>query len=159
MVGDTESEESWGEFFSSLKARLRGSNSSLVIPQRIIKALKQHFQGVTGQRCQMHFIRNILDAAPKTLKYEIKSRVRSIFEAPNLDTARLYLQQTLDTYQGKASKAMQVLELGFDDATAVLVYPEMYRFRLRTTNGIERLNAEIRRRYFNMTEYMEWRKR
>lgn len=193
MVGDTESEASWGEFFSSLKTRgLRGLE--LITSDHhsgLVKALRQHFQGVTWQRCQMHFIRNVLDATPKALKAEIKGRVRSIFEAPDIDTARLYLKQTLDTYQDKASKAMQVLELGFDDATAVLVYPEMYRIRLRTTNGIERLNAEIRRRervirifpnresvvrligallmeyeekwtssrrYFNMTEYLEWRK-
>ncbi|WP_304459723.1 transposase, partial [Alicyclobacillus sendaiensis] len=46
----------------------------------------------------------------------------------------------------KAPKAVQVLEDGFDDVTAVLVLPERYRRRLRTTNGIERLNEEIRRR-------------
>lgn len=148
MIGDTESEASWSEFFSSLKARgLRGME--LIISDHhggLVRALRQHFQGVTWQRCQMHFIRNILDVTPKTLKAEVKARVRSIFESPDIETARQYLQQTLEAYQNKAPKAMDVLEKGFDDATAVLEYPEMYRTRLRTTNGVERLNAEIRRR-------------
>ena len=63
-----------------------------------------------------------------------------------MDTARLLLNQTLQAYETRAPKAMAVLEAGFDDATAVLVLPERYRKRLRTTNGIERLNEEIRRR-------------
>ncbi|WP_027086000.1 IS256 family transposase [Cohnella panacarvi] len=148
MLGDTESEASWSEFFSSLKARgLRGVE--LVVSDHhggLVRAVRQHFQGITWQRCQMHFIRNVLDAAPKALKTEIKGRVRSIFEAPDLETARQYLKQTLEAYSSKAAKAMETLESGFDDATAIIVYPEAYRIRLRTTNGVERLNAEIRRR-------------
>jgi len=72
--------------------------------------------------------------------------VRAILDAPDMDTARLLLNQTLQAYETRAPKAMAVLEAGFDDATAVLVLPERYRKRLRTTNGIERLNEEIRRR-------------
>jgi putative transposase len=111
----------------------------------LIRAIRQHFQGVTWQRCQTHFIRNILDAAPKSLKDEIHARVRSILDAPDLETARLLLQQTIEFYETKAAKAMKILEAGFDDATAVLVLPEKYRKRLRTTNSQERLNEEVRR--------------
>ena len=87
-----------------------------------------------------------MDATPKALQEEIHSRVRGIFEAANLETARFLLNQTLDEYGVKAPKAMDVLEQGFDDATAVLSLPEKYRTKLRTTNSIERLNQEIRRR-------------
>jgi len=52
----------------------------------------------------------------------------------------------LETFEKKAPKAMQILEMGFDDATAVLMLPEKYRRRLRTTNAVERLIEEIRRR-------------
>ncbi|WP_408863342.1 transposase [Aneurinibacillus thermoaerophilus] len=108
--------------------------------------IRTHFQGVTWQRCQTHFMRNILDATPKQLQEELYPRVRAILDAPDLETARLLLQQTVETYEAKASKAISVLENGFDDATAVLLLPEKYRKRLRTTNGMERLNEEIRRR-------------
>ena len=72
--------------------------------------------------------------------------MRAFLDAPDMDTARLLLHQTLQAYETRAPKAMAVLEAGIDSATAVLVLPQRYRKRLRTTNGIERLNEEIRRR-------------
>ena len=68
------------------------------------------------------------------------------FEAPDLPTARVVLHQLLQTYIGRAPNAMALLEAGFDDASAVLALPEPYRRRLRASNGIERLNEEVRRR-------------
>lgn len=148
MLGDSESEASWSEFFSWLKDRgLRGVE--LIVSDQhggLVRAIRTHFQGVTWQRCQTHFMRNILDATPKQLQEELYPRVRAILDAPDLETARLLLQQTAETYEAKATKAISVLENGFDDATAVLLLPEKYRKRLRTTNGMERLNEEIRRR-------------
>ncbi|AGT33891.1 transposase (plasmid) [Geobacillus genomosp. 3] len=91
-------------------------------------------------------MRNILDATPKELQDEVHSWVRAILDAPDLDTARLLLNQVLEAYETKAPKAMAILEAGFEDATAVLLLPEKYRKRLRTTNALERLNEEIRRR-------------
>lgn len=148
MLGDSESEASWSEFFSWLKDRgLRGVE--LIVSDQhggLVRAIRTHFQGVTWQRCQTHFMRNILDATPKQLQGELYPRVRAILDAPDFETARLLLQQTVETYEAKAAKAISVLENGFDDATAVLLLPEKYRKRLRTTNGMERLNEEIRRR-------------
>jgi len=148
MLGDSESEASWREFFSWLKDRnLRGVE--LVVSddhKGLVKAIRTHFQGVTWQRCQTHFMRNIIDATPKSLRDELYPHLRAILDAPNIDAARLLLNQTLGVFEKKAPKAMQVLEMGFDDATAVLVLPEKYRRRLRTTNAVERLNEEIRRR-------------
>ncbi len=148
MIGDSESEASWSEFFSWLKSRnLRGVD--LVVSDDhsgLVKAVRTHFQGVTWQRCQTHFMRNIMDACPKTMQDELYPHLRAILEAPDMDTARLLLNQTLETFEKKAPRAMKVLENGFDDATAVHALPEKYRRRLRTTNGVERLNEEIRRR-------------
>ena len=148
MLGDSESEASWSEFFFWLKSRnLRGVD--LIVSDNhkgLVKAIRQHFQGVSWQRCQTHFMRNILDTAPKSIEQELYPHLRAILDAPDINTARLLLKQTLEAFEKKAPKAMQVLEEGFDDATAVLVLPEKYRRRLRTTNGVERLNEEIRRR-------------
>jgi len=66
--------------------------------------------------------------------------------APDRETARMLLKKTLDAYEKKAPRAMKILEEGFDNATAILSLPERYRRCLRTTNSIERLNEEIRRR-------------
>ncbi|NYE56722.1 IS256 family transposase [Carboxydothermus ferrireducens] len=148
MLGDSESEESWSEFFSWLKQRgLHGVD--LVVSDHhngLRRAIRQHFQGATWQRCQTHFMRNILDKTPKALQKEIHAKVRAILEAPDTDTARMLLNQVLDEYRTKAAKAMDILESGFEDAVAVLELPERYRKRLRTTNSLERLNEEIRRR-------------
>jgi len=148
MLGDSESEASWSEFFSWLKGRdLRGTD--IVVSDShggLVKALKAQFQGCTWQRCQTHFMRNFLDATPKALHDEMYGRVRAILDAPDLKTARLLYDQVVADYAEKAPKAMAVLENGFDDITAVLALPEKYRKRLRTTNGMERLNEEIRRR-------------
>ena len=148
MLGDSESEASWSEFFAWLKGReLRGVD--LIVSDHhggLVRAVRSHFQGVTWQRCQTHFMRNILDATPKALQEEVYRSARAILDAPDIKTARLLMQETLEMYEKKAPKAMACLETGFDDATAVLVLPEKYRRRLRTTNGLERLNEEVRRR-------------
>lgn len=148
MIADTESEAAWGEFFAHLKQRgLRGVD--LITSDHhggLVKAIKQHFQGVSWQRCQTHFMKNILNATPKALRNEVKAHVRSIYEAADKDSARKSLLQTLDLFQEKAPKAMQILEDGIEDATAVLELPANYRIKTRTTNAVERLNSEIRRR-------------
>lgn len=147
-VGDSEAEASWNEFFADLKRRGLKGVELIVSDQHggLVKAIRTHYQGVTWQRCQTHFMRNLLDATPKALKEELCSQLRAILDAPDIQTARLLLSKTIDTYQDKAPKAMRALENGFDDATAVLSLPERYRKRLRTTNAMERLNEEIRRR-------------
>jgi transposase-like protein len=75
-----------------------------------------------------------------------RSSTRPIFDAPDEATARTLLAAFIADYQATAPTAVATLERGFDDATAVLALPAPYRKRLRTTNGVERLNEEIRRR-------------
>ncbi len=94
----------------------------------------------------MHLSANVSSAAPKAVQDELHARVRAIFEAPDLQTARTLLAQVVADYEQQAPTAIATLERGFDDATAVLALPRPYRQRLRTTNGQERLNEEMRRR-------------
>lgn len=148
MIGDSESEASWSTMLRWLKDRgLRGVDFVTSDDHGgLVKAIHKHLQSTTWQRCQTHFMRNILDACPKTLQPEIHRHVRSVLDAPDQATARVLLQTVLGTYGDRAPRAMAILEQGFEDATAVLALPEPYRKRLRTTNGLERLIEEIRRR-------------
>jgi len=148
MIGDTESEASWSAFFSWLKQRgLHGVDLITSDDHNgLVRAIRQHLQGVTWQRCQTHFLRNVLDATPKSIRDEVHQHVRALLNAPDPKAARLLLPQTLEYFEEKAPRAMKILETGFDDVTAVLSLPEKYRKRLRTTNSVERLNEEIRRR-------------
>lgn len=147
-IGDSESYASWSEFFVWLKGRgLRGVE--VVVSDQhsgLVKAAQAQFQGAMWQRCQTHFTRNILDATPKQIQAELHSQLRMIWEAPDVETARQMLKRVIDNFGSRAPRAVDILEEGFDDAIAVLNLPEQYRKRLRTTNGIERLNEEVRRR-------------
>jgi putative transposase len=148
QLGDSESEGSWSTFFAWLKRRGL-SGVDLVVSDAhtgLLAAVQRHFQRCSWQRCQTHLAGDVLEAAPKRVRPELHEHLRALFEAPDLPTARVLLQALLDTYASRAPSAMAILEAGFDDATAVLALPEPYRRRLRTSNGMERLNEEVRRR-------------
>ena len=89
---------------------------------------------------------DVIDSTPKSLQPEIKEDLRNLYNAVDIETARKYRDIIFTKYEAKAPKAIAVLDEGFDDVTAVLSLPLYYRKRLRTTNGVERLNQEIRRR-------------
>ena len=147
-VADSESESSWETLFKALKARgLKGID--LVVSDQhsgLVKALKKQFQGAVWQRCQTHFMRNILGHAPRHLRKEIASELKLIFQAENIDTARKLAKDLIEQYSDKAHKAMDCLELGLEHALSILRFPKRYRKRLRTSNLAERVNEEIRRR-------------
>jgi putative transposase len=148
QLANSESESSWGELFSSLKDRGL-KNVDLVTSddhKGLVNAVRRHFQGTSWQRCQTHFSRNMLDHTPKALQPEVKEELRRLYESVDLESARKVRDQIIKTYGSKAPKATALLDEAFDDITAVLALPLKYRKRLRTTNGVERLNQEIRRR-------------
>jgi putative transposase len=144
----TESENSWSEFFQSLKER--GLKQVHLVTsdhhQGLKNAIDKEFQGATWQRCQTHFSRNMLDKVPKTLQPTLKEDLRQLYEAIDMESARKVRDQLLIKYETKAPKAAALLDEAFDDITGVLILPLKYRKRLRTTNGVERLNQEVRRR-------------
>lgn len=148
MVGDSESENSWSEFFSSLKDRnLKELN--LVVSdghKGLVKAVQKYFQGVQWQRCQAHFMRNILDKTPKKDREKVEKDVNTIFNASSIKMARMILKEMKDNYSHLLDSALKILENGFEDALAILNFPLFYHKKLRTSNHIERLNREIRRR-------------
>ena len=147
-IANTENESSWGDFFISLKER--GLKDVRLITsdnhKGLVKAVRRHFQGATWQRCQTHFSKNVLDATPKSLQPEVKEDLRKLYDAVDIDSARNIRDQIIDKYGDKAPRAMNLLDEAFDDVTAVLILPFKYRKKLRTTNMVERLNQEIRRR-------------
>jgi transposase-like protein len=147
-LGDSESEGTWTDMFTWLKARgLRGVEV-LVSDDHggLVKAAQRHFQGVLWQRCQVHLGRNVLGRTPRHLRAQMAAGLRRIFQAENQVMARAAFGTVAAALAGKADRALEILEDGLEDALAVLVLPEKYQGRLRTTNMMERLNEEIRRR-------------
>lgn len=88
----------------------------------------------------------MLDHTPKTLQPRLKEELRQLYEAIDKKSAIDVRNRIFAEYEDKAPKAVALLDEAFDDITAVLILPLKYRKRLRTTNGVERLNQEIRRR-------------
>ena len=110
-------------------------------------ALRETFPGCIWQRCQSHFRRNVLDKTPSGYRDQMKELLDSILEADSQRQAQQRLEEAASAELAEeAPEALEVLEDGLFDATAVLALPEKYRKRLRTTNMLERLIQEIRRR-------------
>jgi len=148
QAGDSESYISWKSFFKSLKQRgLRGVD--LVTSDDhsgLVKAINELFPGVTWQRCQTHFSCNLLDKVPSKAKKEVHGRLKDLYNSPDLKEAYSRRDVLLDYLEQTAPHAVEILDEGFADITAIFSLPEKYRKRLRTSNSIERLNEEIRRR-------------
>ena len=147
-LGDKESEASWSEFFTSLKARGLTGVEFIISDDHagLVKAIEGSFAGATWQRCQAHFIRNLSDACPKTEVEAFLASAKQVLHAPDLASARTRLRETCQTFEKRCSKAVALLESAFDEVTSVLILPTKYHRLLRTSNSQERLNEEIRRR-------------
>jgi transposase-like protein len=147
-IANSESRQSWLETFRWLKQRGLSGVEFVTSDahEGLVDALHQCFQGSTWQRCQTHFRRNVLDKTPTCHEKTMREGLDAILKADSPDGAREAFNDLAAELEGKADKAMETLELGLEDATAVLHLPDKYRKRLRTTNMVERLNEEVRRR-------------
>ena len=147
-IGDSESEDTWSDLFKNLKDRgLKGVD--LVVSDDhsgLVNALKKHFQYAAWQRCQVHFMRNVMNHAAKKDRKEIVENLKTILYAHNMETAKKLSDEFVEQYENKSEKAVKCFQKGFESATTVLSYPIEYRKKLRTTNLAERVNEEIRRR-------------
>lgn len=147
-LGDSESEAPWADRFAWLKKRDLHGVEVLVSDNHtgLVKAAQRYFQGVIWQRCQVPLQRHGLGRTPRPLRAQMAAGLRRILQVVDVPTARAACTALAATLEGKADRALIVLEEGLEDALAVLGLPEKYRLRWRTTNGQERLNEEMRRR-------------
>lgn len=147
-VHDTEDNYSWRMFFEDLKRR--GLNSvKMVISdahKSIRRAISEVYPTVAWQRCQVHLLRNILEVTPPKYKEGLKTELREMFESSTLDKAREKKKEIIEEYEDVAHKAMNILEKGFEDSMTAMCLPQRIRVVLRSTNLIERLNRELKRR-------------
>jgi transposase-like protein len=147
-VADSESEQSWRDLFTDLKRRGLSGVEYVVSDAHggLVSACKRSFQGVIWQRCQVHFRRNVTDRAPKRHHDALHRGLDRILDAHDPDEAREEFRRLCSELEGKADRALEALEAGLEDAIQVLVLPLKYRRRLKSTNMLERLIEEVRRR-------------
>ena len=143
-----ETGESWEELFEDLKERgLRGVEFAVSdAHEGLEKALRACFPGCIWNRCQAHFQRNVLDKTPSDCHDQMKDLLDRVLEAESQQEAVRRFEKEGDELREEAPGAVETLQDGLFDATAVLALPEKYHRWLRTTNMLERLIQEVRRR-------------
>ena len=145
----SEQEVHWRVFLESLVKRgLRGVELIISDDHSGLKAARQAvFGGIPWQRCQFHLQQNAQAYVPrKEMQKEVAEDIRSIFNAPSRARAEEYLKATVQKYEKTASKLAGWLEKNIPEGLTVFTFPTTHQRRIRTTNGLERLNREIRRR-------------
>jgi putative transposase len=143
----TESEEGWAQFFKSLKERgLRGVKLVISDAHTGLKAAVRKVMKVEWQRCKVHFYRNVLVHVPKRSQSEVSEAMKAVFVQRDEKSAKAKAADLVRQFQTRFAKAMEIFEAGIDDVLSYLHYPQSHRVRISSTNPIERLNLEIRRR-------------
>ena len=143
-----ESKDTWNDFLKSLKKR--GLTGVRMITsdahEGIRDAISRQFPEVAWQRCQFHFTRNIIDKAPKKYQAGLSSELQEMFNCKSIADTRKRRDAIINDYNDVAEEAMKCLEEGFESSMTVMVLPSHLRVFFRTSNQIERLNKELKRR-------------
>ncbi len=143
----TETEEGWTQFFKSLKERgLSGVQLVISDAHGGLKNAARKILKAEWQRCKVHFYRNVLSQVPKRSQAEVSEAMKGVFVQRDDKSAKTKAADLVKQFQGRFAKAMDVFEAGIDDVLSYLHYPAGHRIRISSTNPLERLNREIRRR-------------
>ena len=148
-VSLSEAEVHWRQFLSSLKRRgLHGVKMITSDDHQGIKAaLKSTFNGVPWNRCHVHIQRNANQYVPKMhMRSAVAQDIRTIFNAPDQEEAERLLEKTVTKYKKSASRLAAWMEENLPEGFTVFGLPAHQRRRLRSTNMLERINKEIKRR-------------
>ena len=148
-VSLSEAEIHWREFLEGLVQRgLHGVQ--LIVSDNhagIQSARKAVFTGTPWQRCQFHLQQNAGQYVPKVdMRMEVAEDIRSIFNAPDREIAEIFLKKAVEKYERLAPKLADWMEINIPDGFTVFSFPREHQRRLRTSNNLERLSQEIKRR-------------
>jgi len=147
-IAEKEMESSWRAFMRSLVARgLRGVQLAISDAHEGLRnAICAVLNGVTWQRCYVHFLRNVLDKVPKSAQGLVAAALRNVFQQTSEEHAREAMDKALETIDAKWPRASEVIRGAEDDVLAYFQFPQAHWRQIRSTNPLERLNKELRRR-------------
>lgn len=112
----------------------------------LVRTVREQLLGSGWQRCRVHFTRNAQDQVPRSARSMVASAIRSVFEQPDARAAREQLDRVIDGMAGAYPRVAELLADAETDLLAHFGFPETHRARIRSTNPLERLNKEIKRR-------------
>jgi transposase-like protein len=147
-VGDSESQETWGEMFRDLKDRgLKGLR--LVTSDAhsgIVAAMRRHFQGVAWQRCRVHFKREIGKKVSRKVLKELMADLAIVFEPEERIECLRRRDEVAAKWESRYPAVAKMLREGLEDCLSALDFPEHHRKRLQTTNMMESLMKRLKKR-------------
>lgn len=147
-VGAQESEDSWADLLRQLLDRGL-SGVRLVISddhKGLAAAVRTHVPEAEHQRCIVHLQRNVSTKTPHRLRKRLAREVADVFKAPSLRDAKKRLAQLEHRWAKQTPEAVECLKNGFAPATRYYAFPKAHWPRIRSTNGLERLHGEVKRR-------------
>lgn len=145
----SEAEVHWRSFLQSLKERGLHGVEYIVSDNHegLKKALKSTLGSASWNRCHVHLMRNAMAYIPKiAMRKGVMNDIKSILTAPDLEMARYLLDRSIKKYEKTASKLALWMEENIPEGFAVFKLDKKYRTKMRSTNMVERLNREIKRR-------------
>jgi transposase-like protein len=147
-IGASEEQAFWSEFLRSLVGQGLGAVQLVISDahEGLKAAIAQVLVGATWQRCRVHLMRNLLAHIPHADKSVVAALLRTIFAQPSRAAAGQQLAEVARLMQPRWPKAAELLLAAEDDVLAYLTFPKEHWTRLYSTNVLERLNREIKRR-------------
>jgi transposase-like protein len=147
-LGASEEEAFWKDFLRSLiKRGLKGVRLVISDAHEGLKAaISSSFAGMTWQRCRVHFMRNLLAYVPKRDKAMVAAAVRTVFAQPNRQAAGEQLFTVAQALHPHWPTAAELLLAAEEDVLAFMAFPRSHWTRIYSTNLLERLNKEVKRR-------------
>lgn len=146
-IGASEAEPFWTEFLRSLTRRgLRGVKLVISDAHEGIKAAVSKVFSATWQRCRVHFMRNALAHAGKSGRRVVSAFIATAFAQDDAKSASLQWRSVADQLRPKIPKLAALMDSAEHDVLAFMAFPQAHRAKLHSTNPIERLNGEIKRR-------------
>ena len=147
-VGDSADEGFWRAFLTGLKKRGLGGVRLVVSDQHagLVAALRRALQGVAHQRCRVHFIRNLLAHVPKAQVDMVAAMFRTIFAQPDPDSMAATWDQVRDQLASRFAKIGPLMDEAKAEVLAFNAFPRAHWRKIWSTNPLERLNKEIKRR-------------
>jgi putative transposase len=147
-IGPRESYDAWLSFLQDMVAR--GLKDPLLVifdgAPGLNKAVRRMWPGAFRQRCQVHKMRNILAKLPRAMQGPMKRLVQQVFLAPSHALALKRGRALIARFRDRYPAAMECLERDLEECVTYLRFPASHHHRIRTTNRLERLNGEGRRR-------------
>ncbi|MFI6543139.1 IS256 family transposase [Streptomyces prunicolor] len=148
MVGDSESEVFWKEFLRSLRERGLSGVRLVVTDQHagLVAAVRKVMLGAAWQRCRVHFLRNAFGVIDRDSGEMVAATIRTIFTQPTAGLVRTQLDTVADMLGAQFPKAKAMLLEAKEDLTAFADFPPRHWKKIQSTNPLERVNHEIKRR-------------